>query len=282
MEIELKWLGAEMDKNYSMWLAPLASSSSGNSSLIGDNNGKHILVDCGITCKRIIDGIKSFSIEPENINGIFITHEHTDHVKGLRVLLKKYKIPVFLTLGTFEAISDKEIFTADCKKLFNIIKPNHSLDFEGFKVNCFNIPHDAREPVGFSFEKNDIKVSICTDFGIATDEIEDGLKNSQAMVLEANHDERILEVGPYPYSLKRRILSNEGHISNENSGKLLAKIWNKDLKHVFLGHLSSDNNLPKLALQTVKCELIREHSDYESFTDISVAEKDGPSSKILL
>lgn len=270
-----------MNSDYSMWLSTIASGSSGNSSLIGDSTGKYLLVDCGVSCKRILEGIKSFEVEPESVKGIFITHEHVDHVKGLRVLLKKYKIPVFLTLGTFNAIYEKD-FSEEYKKLFNIIRSDSPFIFEDYKVNCFNIPHDAMEPVGFNFEKKGRKVSVCTDFGMVTDEIEEGLKNSNAMVLEANHDERILEAGSYPYNLKRRILSDFGHISNENSGKLLAKLWNKNLKQVFLGHLSSENNLPDLALQTVKCELIEEHSDYESFTDIVVARRDTPSEKIIL
>ena len=123
---------------------------------------------------------------------------------------------------------------------------------------------------------------MCTDFGMVTDEIEDGLKGSNALVLEANHDERLLEAGRYPFNLKRRILGDLGHISNENSGKLIAKLWNEDMKQVFLGHLSDENNMPELALETVKCELFMEHKNYGEFTKLVVADRNGISEKAVL
>ncbi len=262
-----------------VWLATLASGSSGNANLIGGSDGKHLLVDCGISCKRIIEGAGELSVSPENISAVFITHEHIDHVKGLMMLIKKYKIPVFASLGTLSAISQFKDFSNEYRRFMYKLEADRPFVFEGFRVNAFNLPHDAAEPTGFSFEKQGVKISVCTDFGMVTDEIENGLKNSNALVLEANHDEHMLEAGSYPYMLKRRILGNTGHISNENSGKLISRLWNRELRHIFLSHLSDENNMPELALETVRCELRINHGEYEKFTNIEVARRDVPSEK---
>lgn len=269
-------------KASSLWMTTLASGSSGNSTVIGDSEGNNVLVDCGISCKRIIDSINKLSDTPESIKGIFITHEHTDHINGLMMLMKKYKIPVFASLGTLSAITKCKGFDDSYRKLMYKMNANCPFYFKDLKVNCFNIPHDAAEPFGYSFEKYDTKLSVCTDFGVITDEIEEGLKGSNALVIEANHDERMLEAGRYPFILKRRILGDKGHISNENSGKLITKLWNKEMKHIFLSHLSDENNMPELALETVRCELLMEHRNYEDFTKIVVANRDCMSEKVIL
>ena len=266
----------------SLWMTTLASGSSGNSTIIGDSEGNNFLVDCGISCKRIINSVTELSVSPESIKGIFITHEHTDHINGLMMLMKKYRIPVFASLGTLSEIAKGKNFDSSYKKIMYKVNVNRPFYFNDFKVNCFNIPHDAAEPLGFSFEKYDTKVSVCTDFGVVTDEIEEGLKDSNALVIEANHDERLLEAGRYPFRLKRRILGDTGHISNENSGKLITKLWNEDMKHIFLGHLSDENNMPELALETVRCELLMEHKNYKDFTKLVVADRDCISEKAVL
>ena len=266
----------------SLWMTTLASGSSGNSTIIGDSEGNNFLVDCGISCKRIINSVTELSVSPESIKGIFITHEHTDHINGLMMLMKKYRIPVFASLGTLSEIAKCKNFDSSYKKIMYKVNVNRPFYFNDFKVNCFNIPHDAAEPLGFSFEKYDTKVSVCTDFGVVTDEIEGGLKGSNALVIEANHDERLLEAGRYPFRLKRRILGDTGHISNENSGKLITKLWNEDMKHIFLGHLSDENNMPELALETVRCELLMEHKNYKDFTKLVVADRDCISEKAVL
>lgn len=265
-----------------LWLSTIASGSSGNSSIVGDLSGNNILIDCGISCKRIVEGLNELSVGVEDIKGIFITHEHTDHINGLMMLMKKYKIPVFASLGTLLAITKCRGFDNSYKKIMHKIYANCAFDLNGFEVNCFNIPHDAAEPLGFSFIKNGTKVSVCTDFGMVTDEIEEGLRGSNAMVVEANHDERMLEAGRYPFQLKRRILGDKGHISNENSGKLITKIWNENMQHIFLGHLSEDNNMPELALETVRCELFMKHKNYEEYTKISVANRNNISEKVVI
>ena len=270
------------DTSPNVWLTTLASGSSGNSSLIGDSEGNNILVDCGISCKRIIESVEKLSDSADSIKGIFITHEHTDHIGGLMMLMKKYKIPVFASLGTLSEITRCKGFDSSYKKLMYKVEANRPFRFNDFTVNCFNIPHDAAEPLGFSFEKYDIKLSVCTDFGMITDEIEEGLRGSKAMVIEANHDERMLEAGKYPFRLKRRILGDRGHISNENSGKLITKLWNEDVNHIFLSHLSDENNMPELALETVRCELLMEHKNFEANTKLVVANRNTLSERAVL
>ena len=255
-----------METDTFLWLATLASGSSGNSSIIGDSDGNSILIDCGISCKRIVESVTELSGSVGSVKGIFITHEHIDHISGLMMLMKKYKIPVFASLGTLSEITKCKGFDSSYKKLMYKIEANR----------------DAAEPLGFSFEKYDTKISVCTDFGKITDEIEEGLKGSRALVVEANHDERMLEAGRYPFRLKRRILGDKGHISNENSGKLITGLWNEDMKHIFLGHLSDENNMPELALETVRCELLMKYKSFEKYTKLEVANRDKPSEKIIL
>ena len=271
-----------INKDSSVWMTTLASGSSGNSTLIGDSEGNNFLVDCGISCKRIINCIEELSVSAESIKGIFITHEHIDHVSGLMMLIKKYKIPVFASLGTLSELAKAKNFDNSYRKIMYKIDANRPFYLSDFKINGFKIPHDAAEPLGFSFEKYDTKLSVCTDFGMVTDEIKEGLKGSNALVLEANHDERLLEAGRYPFRLKRRILGDTGHISNENSGKLIANLWNENMKQVYLGHLSDENNMPELALETVKCELLMEHENYSEFTKLIVAQRNGISEKVVL
>lgn len=265
------------DDNEAVKIATLASGSGGNSTVVAF--GRDILLtDCGISCKRITEGLKSLGIEPSDLKGVLITHEHKDHIAGLKILMKRYRLPVFATLGTLTEITR---FNRDMdKSLMYKIDSGKSFRIGDVRVNSFSIPHDAAEPVGFTFEGFGKKLAVCTDIGRITDEITENLRNSSAMVVEANHDVRMLEAGAYPYSLKRRILSDIGHLSNENSGKLISEVWHEGLKHIFLGHLSSENNLPELAKQTVKCELMERNIGYESITVIETAKKDTPSEMI--
>jgi len=258
-----------------MKLYTIASGSSGNSTVVSGENSS-ILVDCGVSCKRVTEGLKSGALEPDNLAGIFITHEHSDHIKGLRVFLKKYRIPVFATGGTIDAILTMSGMNEVDRSLFNMIKPEENINIGGISVKAFSIPHDAADPVGYSFTEGKKKVCVATDLGKITDIIESHIAGADAMVLEANHDVNMLEVGFYPYALKMRILSDRGHLSNENSGRLLSEIWGEQLKYVFLGHLSAENNMPLLALQTVMDEMLEAHPGYDRFTKIMTADRDCP------
>lgn len=227
---------------------PVVSGSSGNSVYIGTEH-TNVLIDAGLSGKSIEKCLKQLDVEVETLDGIFITHEHSDHVKGVGVLSRRYDLPVFATEGTWEALETSIGVIA--KKNKNIIYSGERFRLNDIIIKPFDIPHDAVEPVGYSVFADDIKMTVATDMGHITDEIKNGIADSHVILLEANHDVNMVRNGAYPYPLKKRILSDLGHLSNENAGQLLAQITTEKLKHVFLGHLSLENNSPALAYKTV-------------------------------
>ena len=238
-----------------MRLCSIASGSSGNCIYVGDGN-THVLVDAGISCKRIEEGLQKAGLTGKDISALFFTHEHSDHIQGLGVLARKFKIPMYATVGTIEGIkhSCKNLGCYD-ESLFHAVTVDQSMQLGELTVHPFCISHDANEPCGYRFESNGKKAAVATDMGTFNSYIVENLQGLDAVLLEANHDVRMLQVGPYTYSLKQRILSDRGHLSNENSGILLSKILHKDLKYILLGHLSLENNMPELAYETVKLEI---------------------------
>ena len=264
-----------------MKLCTIASGSSGNVSMVRTDSTV-LLTDCGISRKRVVDGMKSQGADPGTLSGIMITHEHSDHISGLRVFLKKYRIPVFATARTIDAILSVPGMEEVDRSLFNAVRKEEAFSIGDITAKCFEIPHDAADPVGWTYEHESSKVSVCTDIGTPTDTIRENLTGSNAMVIEANHDVRMLEAGSYPYALKCRILSDTGHLSNENSGKLISEIWDENMKYIFLGHLSKENNLPQIALAAVKNEMERDHEGYEKYTVIRAAERAVPMEAVAV
>lgn len=260
-----------------MRLVSLASGSSGNCIYVGSDN-THLLVDVGISGKRIIEGLNNLELSNNDVDGIVITHEHVDHIAGLGVMCRKYNIPVYLTQGTFEAVNRYDKLGNVDYDLFHIINPDENFMINDIEIKPFNISHDAAQPVGYTFFSNGKKVAVATDMGTYNDYIVNNLKNMDAILIESNHDIRMLQVGPYPYILKKRILSDSGHLSNELSGRLISEILHDDLKYIFLGHLSKENNLPELAYETVRVEISLADNKYkpEDF-NISVARRDSLS-----
>ncbi len=237
-----------------MKLMSIASGSSGNCIFIGSENTS-LLVDVGISRKKIQDGLKSIDMELKDISGILITHEHIDHTRALGVISRSYGIPIYATKDTCDYISlMKELGEFDTS-LLNPIDPDKDFILGDIRVEAHNIWHDAVDPVCYSFYNGNRKVSVATDMGDFDDYIINGLKDSDALLVEANHDVRMLQVGPYPYNLKQRILGKRGHLSNEASGKLLSRLLNDHIKAIYLGHLSKENNYPELAYETVKTEI---------------------------
>ena len=226
-----------------MNLCSIASGSSGNCIYIGNSNAG-ILVDAGISKKRIVEGLTSIDVNPEKLNGILITHEHSDHISGLGVFTRKYKVPIYATRETIARILNSKSLGVLDENLFHEIKPDESFYVEDIKVNPFSISHDAANPVSYTFDNANKRVGIATDLGTYDDYIISNLEDCNALLLEANHDINMLQVGAYPYSLKRRILSDVGHLSNDNSGRLLSRLFTDKLKYIFLGHLSKENNYP--------------------------------------
>ena len=237
-----------------MRLCSIASGSSGNCIYVGSDE-THLLVDTGISKKRIEDGLKELEIRGEELNGILITHEHSDHIQGLGVFSRKYGIPVYATKGTIAGIKECKTLGSMPEGLFHEISADESFEVGDITVKPFAISHDANEPTGFRIEKDKKALAIATDLGFYDDYIIKNLQNLDAVLLEANHDVHMLEVGPYPYPLKRRVLGDKGHLSNELSGRLLCSILHHELKHILLGHLSKENNFPELAYETVKLEV---------------------------
>lgn len=230
---------------------PIASGSDGNSIYIGTDE-THILIDAGISGKRIEEGLNNaLNISGKCLDALFITHEHSDHIQGAGVLSRRFDLPVYATEKTWEEM-DK------CPSLGKIASHNRRYVYEeehciinDIVIKPFEIPHDAVQPVGYCVYAGDRKISVATDMGHVTDIIKESIKDSDILLLESNHDIEMLKNGSYPYYLKQRILGQKGHLSNAAAGGLLSEIFTDRLKHVFLGHLSKENNRPLIAFDTV-------------------------------
>ena len=246
-----------------MRLCSIASGSSGNCIYVG-SDATHLLIDAGISGKRIEAGLSELELSPRDIDGILITHEHSDHIAGLGVIARKYDIPIYATKGTKEAILEFGNVGKIDVGLFNDIKGDEKFVIKDLTVNPMHISHDAAEPVAYRISYGSKKIGVCTDLGMYNDYTVECLKGVDALLLEANHDINMLQVGPYPYYLKQRILGDRGHLSNENSGRLLGRIIHDNLKNIVLGHLSKENNLPELAYEAVRMEITLGDNPYNA------------------
>ena len=232
----------------------LYSGSSGNCVYVSDGETR-LLVDCGVSGKRIEAGLRSIGVAPETVKGVLLTHEHSDHIASVGVLHRRYGWNLFANQPTWQAA---EPIVGRCNaSLLHFFCGKFSIG--GIRVTPFAIPHDAAAPVGYRFDREGASVTVATDLGAVTPELERQLLGSDVVLLEANHDEEMLKAGPYPYLLKRRILGNMGHLSNENAGRLCARLAREGTKEFLLGHLSIHNNLPELAYQTVTSVLREDH-----------------------
>ena len=246
-----------------MRLCSIASGSSGNCIYVG-SDATHLLVDVGISGKKIESGLNSLGLGGNDLDGILITHEHSDHISGLGVLARKYEIPIYATRGTITAIRrTKNLGNLD-DDLFREIKEDSKFTIKDLTVNPMRISHDAAQPAAYRFSYGSQKVAVCTDLGIYNDYTVECLKGMDALLIEANHDVNMLQVGPYPYYLKQRILGDRGHLSNENSGRLLSRILHDRLQAIVLGHLSKENNLPELAYEAVRMEITMGDNPYNA------------------
>ena len=230
----------------------LFSSSSGNATFIGSSK-TGILIDAGVSAKRIKDALTARSIDPAAISAIFVTHEHSDHIKGIRVLASNFKIPVYATAGTLIGLEEADAINGKF--------PFHELSKSGDEVgdlfvSSFKTPHDSNESCGFRIEFPDgRKAAVATDIGCVTNDVLNGIIGCDLVMLESNHDVGMLQNGPYPYYLKRRILSDRGHLSNEDCAAVARDLVERGTARLFLGHLSAENNIPQLAYQTSLCAI---------------------------
>lgn len=225
----------------------LFSGSSGNCTYIGGGNGG-ILIDAGVSCKRIEKALSERNIEPKSIAAIFITHEHTDHINGVRVFASKYKTNVYATPGTLEELDNMGIING--KFPTNIIDDS-GIEAAGMKVIPFDTPHDSRQSCGYRIDTPDgRKIAVATDIGYISDTVRKAITGCDFVLIESNHDVHMLESGAYPYYLKRRILSDRGHLSNESCAAELASLAKSGTTRFLLGHISMENNLPQIAYHT--------------------------------
>jgi phosphoribosyl 1,2-cyclic phosphodiesterase len=227
----------------------LASGSRGNSTIV-ESSSTRILVDAGISCRETFKRLKHLGQDPHSLSAILISHEHSDHVYGLLVLATKLNIPVFMTGATHEAWA--RALRDDCgdvPQLPNVEKFSSGQRFMigDITVTPFTIPHDAADPVGFTFRSEGVKVAIATDLGYVTPNVSDQLRGCDVLVIESNHDLEMLRGGPYPWSVKQRVMSRVGHLSNDALADFFTSDYDGGAAYVVLAHLSEHNNLPEVA-----------------------------------
>lgn len=246
----------------------LASGSTGNATFIEMGQTK-LLVDAGISARRIKAGLATLGTAIEELDGILITHEHRDHINGLPTLTKKYKTPVYANADTFDAMYCRKLLPDCC---CNVITAG--LDIGTVKVEPFSISHDAADPVGYSMFYRSSKCSVATDLGFVTETVKKAIAYSDVLVFEANHDVDLLKNGSYPWHLKRRIMSNRGHLSNIDAGWTLARMARSKPAKVFLAHLSQENNRPEIAETTVRGILSEQSCELEVDIDVRLTYPD--------
>jgi phosphoribosyl 1,2-cyclic phosphodiesterase len=256
-----------------MIFCSLYSGSSGNSIFVSSGSSR-ILIDAGLPGKSIEEALRNIGENPLDLDGIFVTHEHSDHSKGLGVLSRKYDIPIYANELTWESLNG--IIGKVKEENVKIINKNGT-SIKDLDINCFSLPHDAINPIGYSINHKDKRVCIATDLGFFSSEVKSNISDADVLLLESNHDIEMLKFGPYPYVLKRRILSDKGHLSNEACGNALLEIYNDKHRNVILGHLSKTNNVPELAYETVNNILQENKITPGKDISITIAKRDVPS-----
>jgi len=230
----------------SLQLCVLASGSSGNCTYVGtDRTG--ILIDAGLSGKETQRRLEQLGLGMANIQAVCVSHEHGDHTAGLRVLNRRHGIPLFVNSATRDILCRAE---GAGELSWNIFQSGSAFPVGDLVLEPFTVPHDAADPVGFIVKAGALRVGITTDIGMITERVVDALSGCHALVIEANHDEHLLENAERPWSLKRRIKGRLGHLSNEHAAEMVARVAGPHLQHVFLAHLSADCNRGELALQT--------------------------------
>ncbi len=245
---------------------PLFSSSSGNCTFVGTSQ-HGILVDAGCSCKSITSALSSQDIDPQSISAVAVTHEHGDHIKGLRVFLKKHNIPVIASRKTLGALFNGQILMPQQQ----VIEIDDSIEINGIGIKRIATSHDCDGSSGYVFSLPDERrAAVCTDLGYISDDIRNALVGCDLVMLESNHDINMLKKGPYPFHLKERILSDKGHLSNTACAALLPELVKSGTTRIILAHLSRQNNLPTLAIGAARAALIdaglKEELDYILYT----------------
>lgn len=235
----------------------LQSGSNGNA-LYFESGKTKLLIDCGISAKRVAERLMEIGVAPSKLDGILITHEHSDHVAGIRVFTKQFGIPVYATQGTLAAMEEQR---NEISSEIHILQADAETEIGEVAIMPFQIPHDAREPVGYLLRAEQRKIAVATDMGKICEQIALKMKHSDFVFLESNYDEMMLKTGRYHPQLKRRILSSEGHFSNDQAAKFAAALVRGGTERIMLGHLSANNNKPELAYERVAEEIRQQGAD---------------------
>ena len=246
----------------------LGSGSTGNTTLIS-NGDTHVLVDVGLSGRETARRLREYGLEPENISAIVVSHEHGDHCRGVGPFAKNLDIPVFMTEEAFQSSGIK----LDSKKLRPICS-GEPFDVYGFGFTSFAVPHDSADPLGFVIEKDGIRIGIVLDLGYLSNLVLERLKGCDGLIIESNHDVRMLKAGPYPWALKQRVMSRRGHLSNDSVANYLGNDFDGKAAHVVLAHLSQNNNLPELALLSARRALEERSSLLARQTKLELAVQD--------
>ncbi len=248
-------------------LKTLASGSSGNATVVSQGD-THILLDAGISARRLSAGLRLLGLDPSMLSAIFITHEHRDHISGLGVLTKRYRIPIWASGLTCQQLNYR---LAGVENLLREQKPGTGVSVGGLHIRSFPTSHDAAESVGYAITGDDGAVTFCTDLGIVTPEVREAARGCDLLVCEANHDEDMLLTGRYPFHLKKRILGEKGHLSNDAGAELAAFAVESGTQAVILAHLSAENNTVARARAATELRLLAMGADPARDVDLSVA-----------
>lgn len=243
-----------MLRHMGVCVSVLASGSRGNSAVIESSRAR-LLVDAGVSCRETFKRLKLAGLEPRSLSAILITHEHSDHVYGLATLARKLDIPVFMTGATHQAWARS--LRDDAGQLPKLAKletfsAGRQFQIADITVMPFTIPHDAADPVGFTFHAEGAKIAFATDLGYMPASVRDHLRRCDVLILESNHDVEMLRVGPYPWSVKQRVMSRVGHLSNDSLAQFFAEDYDGGASHIVLAHLSEQNNHPEVARRTAQ------------------------------
>jgi len=254
-----------------MLFCPLFSGSSGNAVFL-EAGDVRLLIDAGLSGRTIEGALNAIGIDPASLNAILVTHEHSDHIKGVGVLSRKYRIPVYANDACWAAMEPciGQVALGNIR----VFRTESNFYIQDLNVLPFHTPHDSAEPVGYCFCHKGRKVSVMTDIGHVNERMLSVVEQSDLLLLEANHDVDMLKAGSYPYALKQRILSRNGHLSNEDAGLALCRLYDKGVNNVLLGHLSRENNNEALARLTIEQTL--KQAQILDNMHIAFARRDGP------
>ncbi|MBU9722329.1 MULTISPECIES: MBL fold metallo-hydrolase [Bacillaceae] len=253
----------------SLRFSVLASGSTGNAIYVESDN-QRLLIDAGLSGKKIEQCFEKININPKDLNGILVTHEHSDHIKGVGILARRYNLPIYANEKTWKAMQSS-LGTIPIEQRFHF-ETGKTKSFGNMEVESFGVSHDAAEPMFFTFAHGDRKLAVITDTGYVSERIKGVTKEANTFIFESNHDMDMLRMGKYPWSVKRRILGDEGHVSNVDAGLALADILTDSPANIYLAHLSLDNNMKDLARMTVHQTL--EEKGYEIGKQVKLFDTD--------